>query len=181
MLAVYDIAREQEGNRQVKTRHGLVAEARFRRWLSEFLPKRYGVTSGFVISPGISSFEYMVHYDVIIYDQLESPVLWVEDNPGSSEQGKSLAVPVEYVRAVIEVKSFNTKSAKQAVEQLSKLKPLLSRVDLPNSRGKIYLPTNFFCATLFFELRKDFAALDCKCPFQPILHGHDLSGKRQLL
>ncbi|WP_316816623.1 DUF6602 domain-containing protein [Pedobacter nyackensis] len=165
MLMAYDIAKEQESNRQVKTRHGLVAEAEFRRWLSEFLPKRYGVTSGFIISPGISSSEYMVHYDVIIYDQLESPVLWVEDNPDSSEQGKSFAIPVEYVRAVIEVKSsFNGKSVKQAVEQLSKLKPLLARVDPPNSRGKLYLPANFFCATVFFELRKedekDFAAMD---------------------
>src|SRR5690606_4734235 len=74
-------------------------------------------------------------------------------------------IPVEYVRAVIEVKSaFNKQSAKKAVQQLSRLKPLLARVDPPNSRGKLYLPTNFFCATVFFELRKedekDFAALD---------------------
>lgn len=165
MLAAYDIAKEQGGNSQVKTKHGLVAEAEFRKWLSEFLPKRYGVTSGFIISPGISSSEHLVHYDVIIYDQLESPVLWVEDNPDSSGQGRSLAIPVEYIHAVIEVKSaFNKKSAKKAVEQLSKLKPLLARLDPPNSRGKLYLPANFFCATVFFELRKedekDFAALD---------------------
>jgi hypothetical protein len=165
MLAAYDIAKEQGSNSHVKTRHGLVAEAEFRKWLSEFLPKRYGVTSGFIISPGISSAEHMVHYDVIIYDQLESPVLWVEDNPDSSGQGRSLAIPVEYVRAVIEVKSaFNKQSAKKAVEQLSRLKPLLARVDPANSRGKLYLPANFFCATVFFELRKedekDFAALD---------------------
>ncbi|RZJ23676.1 MAG: hypothetical protein EON51_02010 [Acinetobacter sp.] len=165
MLAAYDHAKDLENNKQVKTRHGRVAEAEFRKWLSEFLPKRYGVTSGFIISPGISSAEHMVHYDVIIYDQLESPVLWVEDNPDSSSQGKSLAIPVEYVRAVLEVKSaFNRKSAKDAVEQLSKLKPLLARVDPPNSRGKLYLPADFFCATVFFELRKedekDFAALN---------------------
>lgn len=66
MLAAYDIAKEQESNRQVKTRHGLVAEAEFRKWLSEFLPKRYGITSGFIVSPGISSAEHLVHYDVII-------------------------------------------------------------------------------------------------------------------
>lgn len=50
MLAAYVIAKEQASNRQVKTKHGLVAEAQFRRWLSEFLPERYGVTSGFIIS-----------------------------------------------------------------------------------------------------------------------------------
>ncbi|MDQ8051892.1 MAG: hypothetical protein REI78_02650 [Pedobacter sp.] len=165
MLAAYDVAKEQGINHQVKTRHGVVAEAEFRKWLGEFLPKRYAVTSGYIISPGISSSEHAVHFDVIIYDQLESPVLWVEDNPDSSSQGKSLAIPVEYVRAVIEVKSaFNKVSAKKVVEQLSKLKPLLARVDAPNSPVKLYLPHNFFCATVFFELRKedekDFAALD---------------------
>lgn len=165
MLAAYELAKEQEAGKQVKTRHGRVAEAEFRKWLSEFLPKRYGVTSGYIISPGISSKEFMAHYDVIIYDQLESPVLWVEDNPDSTDQGKSLAIPVEYVRAVLEVKSaFNKASAKKAVEQLAKLKPLLERVDPPNNPVKLYLPTNFFCATVFFELRKedekDFAALD---------------------
>jgi len=165
MLAAYDIAKEQVTNRQVKTAHGLVAEAEFRKWLSEFLPKKYGVTSGFIISAGIPSSEHMVHYDVIIYDQLESPVLWVENNPDSSDQGRSLAIPVEYVRAVIEVKSsFNRQRAKQAVDQLSKLKPLLERVDPPNNPVKLYLPANFFCATVFFELRKedekDFAAMD---------------------
>lgn len=105
MLAAYDIAKDQGSNSSVKTRHGLVAEAEFRKWLSEFLPKRYGVTSGFIVSPGISGSEHMVHYDVIVYDQLESPILLVEDNPDSSGQGRSLAIPVEYVRAVIEVKS----------------------------------------------------------------------------
>ncbi|RZJ92301.1 MAG: hypothetical protein EOO20_02295 [Chryseobacterium sp.] len=165
MLAAYDIAKVQGSNRQVKTSHGIVAEAEFRKWLGEFLPKRYGVTSGFIISAGIPSSEHMVHYDVIIYDQLESPVLWVENNPDSSDQGRSLAIPVEYVRAVIEVKSaFNKQSSKQAVEQLSKLKPLLARTEPLNKPGKLYLPANFFCATVFFELRKDdekdFAALD---------------------
>ncbi|QPH38641.1 DUF6602 domain-containing protein [Pedobacter endophyticus] len=165
MLAAYDLAKDLENNKLVKTRHGRVAEAEFRKWLSEFLPKRYAVASGYIISPGISSKEHMVHYDVIIYDQLESPVLWVEENPDASLQGKSLAIPVEYVHAVFEVKSsFNSQSAKDAVEQLSKLKPLLARLDPQHSRGELYLPANFFCATVFFELRKehekDFAAMD---------------------
>jgi len=165
MLAAYDLARDLENNKLVKARHGRVAEAQFRKWLGEFLPKRYAATSGYIISPGISSLEHMVHYDVIIYDQLESPVLWVEDNPDSSVQGSSLAIPVEYVRAVFEVKSaFNKKSAKEAVTQLSKLKPLLAKMDPPNSGAKMYLPPNFFCATVFFELRKadekNFATMD---------------------
>lgn len=165
MLAAYDIAKEQSSNRKVKTGHGLVAEAEFRRWLTEFLPKRYAVTSGFIISPGVSNSEYMVHFDVIIYDQLESPVLWIENNSDSSDQGTSRAIPVEYVLGVIEVKSkFNKRNAREAVEQLSELKPLLACTEPINKPVKLYLPAKFFCATVFFELRKeddmDFGAMD---------------------
>ncbi|SIQ95373.1 DUF6602 domain-containing protein [Chryseobacterium indoltheticum] len=165
MLKAYDIAREHSRKRQVQSGHGLVAEAEFRKWLSNFLPKRYGVTSGFIISQGIPNTEYPVHFDVIIYDQLESPVLWVEGSSDLSRQGRSLAIPVEYVYGVIEVKSaFNRKSSKKAVNQLAKLKPLMSRVEPDNQPVKLYLPKNFFCAAVFFELRKqdemDFVALD---------------------
>ncbi|MNJ94124.1 hypothetical protein D3C87_118110 [compost metagenome] len=165
MLSAYDRARELSKKRDVQTGHGVVAEAEFRKWLSNFLPKRYGVTSGYIISPGMPNSENFVHYDVIIYDQLESPILWVDDSPDSSVQGRSLAIPVEYVHGIIEVKSaFNKHSAKKAVEQLSKLKPLLASVEPINHPLKLYLPANFFCATVFFELRekdeKDFAALD---------------------
>lgn len=69
------------------------------------LPKRYGVTSGFIISQSVPNLEDFVHYDVIIYDQLDSPVLWVEGSPDSSLQGRSKAIPVEYVCGVIEVKA----------------------------------------------------------------------------
>lgn len=165
MLQAYDIAKEQNSSKRVKTEHGRIAEAEFRKWLSEFLPKRYAVTSGFIISSGIPTSEFMVHYDVIIYDQLESPVLWIENNPDSSDQGKSLAIPVEYVRGVIEIKAtFNKRSVRKAVDQLSKLKPLLARVEPNNQPVKLYLPSDFFCATVFFELREvddmDFDAID---------------------
>ncbi|WP_312508961.1 DUF6602 domain-containing protein [Chryseobacterium culicis] len=165
MLSAYDRARELSRKRDVQTGHGVVAEAEFRKWLSNFLPKRYGVTSGYIISPGMPNSENFVHYDVIIYDQLESPILWVDDSSDSSAQGRSLAIPVEYVRGIIEVKSaFNKQSAKKAVEQLAKLKPLLANVEPKEHPLKLHLPANFFCATVFFELRekdeKDFAALD---------------------
>lgn len=165
MLSAYDRARELNRKRTVQTKHGVVAEAEFRKWLSNFLPKRYGVTSGYIISPGIPNSENTVHYDVIIYDQLESPILWIDGSPDSSEQGKSLAIPVEYVRGIIEVKSaFNKKSAKKAVEQLAKLKPHMAKTEPINQPLKLYLPPNFFCAAVFFELREkddnDFSALD---------------------
>jgi hypothetical protein len=44
-------------------------------------------------------------FDVIIYDALESPVLWIEDNPDNSSGGRSLAIPVEHVKAAPEATS----------------------------------------------------------------------------
>ncbi|WP_299568482.1 DUF6602 domain-containing protein [uncultured Pedobacter sp.] len=175
MLAAYDRAREMSRKRAVQTEHGNVAEAEFRRWLTNFLPKRYGVTSGYIVSQGIPNSEHMVHYDVIIYDQLESPILWVEGSADSSDAGRSLAIPVEYVCGVIEVKAvFNKKSVKDAVEHLRKLRPLMGTAKHPIHDYRFYLPTTFFCATVFFELHKDnekdFGALDA------FLDGSDLRG-----
>lgn len=175
MLAAYDRARVHSSARTVQTGHGNVAEAEFRKWLSDFLPKRYGVTSGFIISQGVPNSKDFVHYDVIIYDQLESPVLWVDGSSDSSVQGRSLAIPVEYVFGVIEVKSvFNKKNVKQAVEQLRKLRPLMGFSKPSVHDYRFYLPKNFFCATVFYELHKEnekgFAALDA------MLDGSDLRG-----
>ena len=165
MLSAYDIAKNKGVKSPVQVEHGRVAEAQFRKWLTSFLPKKYGVTSGYIISQGTPKDESLVHYDVIIYEQLEAPILWVDENPDHSNQGSSLAIPVEYVRGVIEVKSsFNKKTATDAVKQLAKLKPLMQKIDSPHHPTKLYLPKEFFCATVFFELRKehekDFAALD---------------------
>lgn len=165
MLNAYDNAKNKGIKRTVKIDHGKVAEAEFRKWLTTFLPKKYGVTSGYIISQGTPKDEYLSHYDVIIYEQLEAPILYVDENPDFSEQGQSLAIPVEHVRGVIEVKSaFSKKTAADAVTHLAKLKPLLQKVDMPQHPTKLYLPRDFFCATVFFELRKeqenDFEALD---------------------
>jgi len=173
MLAVYDRAKTLNEKRAVRTQHGIDAENAFRNWLSNFLPKRYGVTSGYIISQGIPNSENMVHYDVIIYDQLESPVLWIEGNHDTSYSGKSMAIPVEYVYSVIEVKAvFNKKSVRQAVEHLRKLRPLMGTRAPSIHDYRFYLPKSFFCATVFFELHKsnekDFGALDA------FLDGSDL-------
>jgi len=79
--------------------------------------------------------------------------------------GKIDGNPVEYVYGVIEVKAaFNTKSVKQAVEQLRKLRPLMGFRQPSIHDYRFYLPKNFFCATVFYELHKenetDFGALD---------------------
>jgi hypothetical protein len=96
MLDAYDRAREKSKSHEVETFHGKVAEAELRKWLSSFLPKKYGVNSGYIVSLGLKSTAKTPHFDVIIYDQLESPVLWIEDFPDVSPQGRALAIPAEH-------------------------------------------------------------------------------------
>jgi len=156
MLDTYDKAKTHSKAHKVETYHGKVAEAEFRKWLINFLPKKYGVTSGYIISQGVSDLTKAPHFDVIIYDHLESPILWVENNPDSSNQGKSLAIPAEYVKAVLEIKSaFKNSTVKDAFNHLNELSPLMSSVDSTNERYKMYFPKDFFCGTVFFELRKE--------------------------
>jgi hypothetical protein len=156
MLDAYDRAREKAKSHEVETFHGKVAEAELRKWLSSFLPKRYGVTSGYIVSPGLKSTEKTPHFDVIVYDQLESPVLWLEDFPDVSPQGRSLAIPVEHVRCVLEVKaSFSPKSVGDAIEHLTDLLPLMGGPDEPQEKYKLHLPPMFCCGLVFFELRQE--------------------------
>jgi len=155
MLDAFDSARARAKGHEVETYHGKVAEAVFRKWLSGFLPKRYGVTAGYIISQGIKSDQKMPHFDVIIYDALNSPVLWVEGDPDTSTSGRSIAIPAEHVLGVLEIKSsFNSTSTKKAVEHLADLAPLLKGTDNPSERYKLYLPQQFFCGLVFFELRR---------------------------
>jgi hypothetical protein len=165
MLDAYDRARAQSRGHEVQVFHGNVAEAAFRRWLAGFLPKRYGIAPGYVVSPGRPSSAKAPHFDVIIYDQLDAPVLWIEDDPDASAQGKSLAIPVEYVKSVLEVKaSFSSETVDHSLEHLSDLLPLMGGPDDPREEYKIYLPATFCCGAIFFELREeaayDRAALD---------------------
>lgn len=156
MLDAFDSAREKARSHEVETFHGRVAEAELRKWLSSFLPKRYGVTSGYIVSAGLKSSEKTPHFDVIIYDQLEAPVLWVEDSPDVSSQGRSLAIPVEYVRSVLEVKAaFSPRSVDEAMEHLKDLLPLMGGPDDPQDKYKLHLPTTFSCGLVFFEMRKE--------------------------
>lgn len=85
LLRAYISAYEKAVSRPIKSiEPGRVAEGVFRNWLAGFLPARYGVTSGYIISPGYTDVDPISHFDVIIYDRLESPVLWRENNPDLS-------------------------------------------------------------------------------------------------
>ena len=96
------------------------------------------------------------HFDVIIYNVLDAPVLWVEESADRSSVGRARAIPVEHVRSIIEVKSsFETSTAKKALEHLADLNPLLAEIDQPNERYKKFLPADFFSAVLFYEVRRE--------------------------
>ncbi len=156
ILDAFDRAKQKAKAHEVETFHGNVAEAELRKWLSGFLPKRYGVTPGYIVSPGLKSSEKTPHFDVIIYDQLEALVLWVEDTPDVSAQGRSLAIPVEHVRGVLEVKStFSSTKVQDAMAHLKDLVPLMGGPDDPQERYKLHLPATFCCGPVFFDLNEE--------------------------
>jgi hypothetical protein len=143
ILEAFDKAKNLNENRPVHTRHGVTGEAELRKWLAEFLPQKYGVTSGYII-PKLFAKDYKIyHYDVIIYNKLEAPVLWVDGNADESEQGKFRAIPAKYVSCIFEVKAtLNKKSAAESVKKLSEINGF-----------KDQLPANFCCGSIFFELK----------------------------
>lgn len=169
LLSSFDDGKRKARGHEVQTYHGRVAEAVFRQWLADFLPKRYGVTSGYVVSQGQASGSKFPHYDVIIYDQLESPVLWTESHPDSSSGGASRAIPVQYVRAVMEVKStFGSQEVRDAMEHLRDLAPYWAGIDSSEQYYKKYLQVNFFTMVIFFDSTSSGyqspAALSCLVP-----------------
>ncbi|MEZ4453012.1 MAG: DUF6602 domain-containing protein [Nannocystaceae bacterium] len=143
LLRCFDSAKERTANRPTQTEHGPIAEAALREWLGEFLPKKFGVTSGFII-PDTRSMRYTLrHYDIIVYDALNAPVLWVEENPDKSMPGRSQAIPANHVLAVIEVKSgFTRRAILDALTKLSELKEC-----------RAHLPAHFISMLAFFEVR----------------------------
>jgi hypothetical protein len=156
LLDQFDSAKIQASGHQVQTFHGDFAEALFRQWLESFLPKRFGVTSGYIIQAHNRDEKIGPHFDIIIYDAVNSPTLWIETTPDSSEQGKRRAIPVDYIFAVIEVKSRLTKAhAKDAIEHLKKLEPLELGIELATGERVEHLPSDFTCGVVFFETNEN--------------------------
>lgn len=143
ILAKYDAAKVRSASRPVKTDHGVTGEAALREWLGLFLPGKYRVTSGFIIPDMVQTPGYMLyHYDVIIFDALNAPVLWTDVNPDQAEQGRKRAIPARYVHSVMEVKAaFGANSARNALQKLRELNEIAS-----------YLPPHFSCSAVFMEL-----------------------------
>jgi Domain of unknown function (DUF6602) len=141
ILSDYERSKKKNKSRPVQTEHGVAGEAAIRKWLENFLPAKYGVTSGYII-PDIVGFYKLYHYDVIIFDKINSPILWSDGDADTSEQGKKRAIPAKYVYSVFEIKStFNKKNITDSVSKLSEL----------NSFKK-HLPGAFSSGVIFFEI-----------------------------
>ncbi len=140
ILSDFDKIREQTENRPVQVAHGQGAEAFLRKWLSEFLPKKFGVTSGYIIPNLYDDRTKIYHFDIIIYNQLETPILWIEGNLDQSEQGKFKAIPAKHVIAVYEVKSRLTKSnVTKAIEKLGQTKDFVLQLNPLYKCGIIFI------------------------------------------
>jgi hypothetical protein len=147
ILSEYDRLKGLNKNQPVKISHGVALEAKIRDWLSSFLPKKYAVTSGYII-PDIVVDDYLLrHFDVIIYNQLDAPVLWIDDNLDTSINGQKKAIPAKYVQCVIEIKATLSKThISDSIQKLSELNQL-----------KEYLPPTFSCSSIFAEIANDTA------------------------
>jgi hypothetical protein len=144
ILDEFDKILEQTANRPIQVAHGQGVEAYLRKWLSEFLPKKYGITSGYIIPDLYDDSGKIYHYDIIIYNRLDAPVLWTEGNEDNSEQGKYRAIPARHVIAVYEVKSRLTKSnVSKSLDKLSQTK------DFSDQLNPLYS-----CGVIFIELKE---------------------------
>ncbi len=160
MVSDFSIFKDMSDNRPTETDKGRYAEALFRDWLEQFLPAKYGVTSGYIIQqkdavkPRSALKGKLRHYDVIIYNRLDSPILWTEMSPDHSLSGRIRAIPAEYVHAVLEVKStFNATNIAKAFNKLNELAPLLGIDDI-NEPYKQYVPTDFYTGMIFLNCRR---------------------------
>lgn len=144
ILAEFDKILEQTANRPIQVAHGQGVEAYLRKWLTEFLPKKYGVTSGYIIPNIYNDNGTIYHYDIIIYNQFDAPVLWTEGNEDNSAQGKFRAIPAKHVVAVYEVKSRLTKqNVTDALEKLNQTKDFSEQ-----------LPPLYSCGIIFVDLKE---------------------------
>lgn len=124
----------EEKNRLVHPgEFGVYRELLIHNWLRLYIPKKYGISSGFIIN---SENKISTQCDIIIYDIYHTPQIQTEENQNF--------FPIETVLAVGEVKSdINTFSdLKKFVEKLSEVKKMRSEVKKPKPYFKPF-PGNF--------------------------------------
>lgn len=151
ILSQFDSAKDKATAHKVQTYHGCYVEENIRQWLVSFLPKRYGVCAGYVVSQELKESKKHPHYDIIIYDALNSPILWVEELSHNTIQSR--AIPAEFVLAVFEVKSnLNTTTIEEAITHINELYDVSCKIDPPDEQYRKYLPAAFFWGMIFIEI-----------------------------
>ncbi|MBT9527529.1 MAG: hypothetical protein IV105_19920 [Rhizobacter sp.] len=154
LLHILDRAHTLSASRPLQTEHGVAFEAALRGWLEKFLPARYGVTSGFIVPNILDVGNKLYHFDVIVYDKLETPVLWASSNDDQSLQGRQRAIPAKYVASVYEVKATLTdRSVRDAIDKLRELEALKGHFPPRFSSGIVFAQlTNFNNAKILQKL-----------------------------
>ena len=121
LLDAFDQAKSNMTDDPVKTDHGVQAEMIFRDWINSFLPKRFAATKGYIITRRMDYEGPLEEWDILIYDAIESPVLFYKQAGDNGEPKR--AIPIEYVRGIIEVKAtLNNKNAKHVPHKLTHLR-----------------------------------------------------------
>jgi hypothetical protein len=138
----------------VRTSHGVAAEAMFRDFLRGFLPKKYGVTKGHIITADLDyDAAALEEWDIIIYDAMNSPVLSVRKTKDDNESAGNRAIPIEFAKAVIEVKATLTQAhCKKVTQKLLKLEKYRKIQDDERAAYEC-LPRYFSTAAVFFETK----------------------------
>ena len=162
ILSEFDRAKAMNVSRPVQVEHGNAGEAGFRAWLVDFLPEKYAVTSGYVIPDLLqANSEKIRHFDVIVYDRINAPKLWIDGNRDKSEQGKNKAIPAKHIYAIFECKaSLSEKTCKESAAKLSELNDFIG-----------HFSKEFFCGVVFFDVLSSTKSLVLKglIPAKPIV------------
>lgn len=109
------------------TTKGDHTELRWREMLHQFLPRRYGVSSAFVVDSKGGCSEQI---DIVIHDQHFSPLLF--------DIGHAKYIPAESVYAVIEVRpDLDKENLAYAARKIVSVRELhRTSVDIPHAGGK---------------------------------------------
>lgn len=153
LIDEFEQAIKQGKDDPTKTEHGNVGEAAVRSFFEQFLPKKYGVTKGYIITPDCDYAGPLEEFDIIIYDALESPVLSVRRNKEETQSSGKRGIPIEFVKAVIEVKaSFDKAMVLKVVDKLTKLDKF-KRTPSGERDRQGHLPESFMTTAIFFTTR----------------------------
>src|SRR4030067_1566639 len=114
ILSRFNDIRESIENKNIK---GSRVEREVRKFLIDFLPEKYGYSSGIVIDNSGGECDRSRQEDILIIDKLFNPKLFIDEEPS--------IYPVETVYCGIEVKtSLDSKELKMAIDNIASLKNL---------------------------------------------------------